>query len=157
MDLYSWASVLEDVVGKYSTPAATFWLICTSFRLFTVVQVVIDTYGNEYSFDCAAAVKDNVGCKNQCYMHYAPISLASFWTLSMFTLMAPFLFFNTLLKWINLRNEINAEKNVAPSFMTRTMSITRKRKGRPKEQIWCPLIALGLVVKKSLSNIFFIF
>ena len=59
MDLYSWATVLEgivqanliyrrvdpyflnnktDVVGKYSTPAATFWLICTSFRLFTVVQ-----------------------------------------------------------------------------------------------------------------------
>jgi len=144
MDLYSWATVLEEVVGKYSTPAATAWLICTSFRLFTVVQVVVDTYGDEYNFQCASITK---GCKNQCYMRYAPISMASFWTLAMFTLMAPFLFFNNLLKWVNIRTQINEEKKVAPSFMTRTLSITRKRKGRPKEIIWCPLIAFGLVIK----------
>ncbi|CBY33843.1 unnamed protein product [Oikopleura dioica] len=150
MDLYSWATVLEEVVGKYSTPAATAWLICTSLRLFTVVQVVVDTYGDEYNFQCASITK---GCKNQCYMRYAPISMASFWTLAMFTLMAPFLFFNNLLKWVNIRTQINEEKKVAPSFMTRTLSITRKRKGRPKEIIWCPLIAFGLVIKKPVTNL----
>ena len=82
------------------------------------ILVVVDTYGDEYNFQCASITK---GCKNQCYMHYAPISLASFWTLAvsliiskwsrfltfkMFTLMAPFLFFNNLLKWVNIRKEV---------------------------------------------------
>ena len=56
----------------------------------------------------------------------------------MFTLMAPFLFFNTLLKWINLRNEVKPinvltkRSNSAHIRSKMKFSDQRGEKRRPK-------------------------
>jgi len=48
---------------------------------FLIFLVVLDAYGDEKDFQCDGH-DGSPGCQNQCYMHYAPISLPSFWIIS---------------------------------------------------------------------------
>lgn len=57
----------------------------------------------------------------------------------------PFIIFNMFIDWIRVKTQLNEEKNITQSWVSRTTTI--QRKGPKPEYIWNPAIAIALVSK----------
>lgn len=128
---------------KYGGVPSKFWLFFTYIRVFFTLYVASETYSNEYNFICDTN-SNSPGCQNQCYMHFAPISLATFWFISLMTAIFPFVMFNMLVEWIETKNKYNAQRDKPQTWISQTKI---KRVGTPKEAIWNPVIASALIIK----------
>jgi len=136
--------VYKSIISKYSSIPAKIWFFCTSIRVFIATQVIGDAYGDEDSFVCDAVDKKLApGCYNQCYMHYAPVSLASFWIISLMILLLPSLLFKWFIGWTQNNAKFREEFGKSQTWLSKT-----RLKYRKSEEIhWSTPIAYFLTLQ----------
>lgn len=150
VDLLS--GLTDNIIGEYTNIPAKIWVLFTSLRIFLTLQIVMDAYENENSFICDSN-DGSPGCQNQCYMRYAPISLSSFWIISLTVLLIPFLLFNKLIEWMRIEwKQIDEDEDIPQTWISRQIlshtTLERKeRNGIETEIPWNPAIYICLVMK----------
>merc|ERR1711892_1090335 len=138
------AGIVNEVRGSYSNKPGDVWLFITMVRVFLVSQFFMKYYEDGGLDKCASNNQRSPGCVNLCLLHYAPVSLCTFWMTSLKAVMLPFVLFRMLLNFVRVKNQYRADRDLPHTWLTRTRSL---RRSNNRQYLWSKPIAICLIIK----------